>query len=256
MAGPRGNRTTGEPYTRNYLKAHHAAWAVFHPVWIPEPLDPAVEQLKRVRVIAGSVAAVGVYTFVEGGFAVTEMLENLATASGVLLLIAPLTVGVMLWIWRRGGSLRALRPPLLGALRLLLTFVGAVVATLLLLQNSSTLGGGLMILPMGLFTLWMVWFVGAGALRVTGNFFGTAAVHPCLPPLLAIVTTWLMALPDLFTGDLHGLGLKLGILFILGAPMTVTAIALYEIARLKRGYGIRLGDHPARYLSLRANGDR
>ncbi|MEV5875019.1 hypothetical protein AB0L75_12450 [Streptomyces sp. NPDC052101] len=245
MAGSRGNGTPGVPRGRNYLKAHHAAWAVFHPAWIPEPLDPSVEELKRIRVAAGTVAAVGVYTFVEGGFALKEMLENLLIACGVLLLIAPLTVGVMLWIWRRTGSLRTLRPALLRALGLLLTFVASVVATVLLLQHNSSLGGSMLIIPMGLFTLWMVWFVGAGALRVTGNFFGTAAVHRSLPPLLAMVTSWLMALPDLFTGDLHGLGLGLGIVFILGAPVTVTAIALYEMARLKRGYGIRLTEHPA-----------
>ncbi|OIK26703.1 hypothetical protein [Streptomyces malaysiense] len=241
----RGDRAPGAQGERNYLKAHHAARAVFHPAWIPEPLDPGVEQLKRIRVAAGTVAAVGVYTFVEGGFAVTEMLENLLVACVVLLVVAPLTVGVMLWVWRRGGSLRSLRPPLLRALGLLLTFVAAAALTLFLLQNSGRLGAGLLILPLGLLTLWLVWFVGAGALRVTGNFFGTAAVHRGLPPLLAIVTTWLMALPDLFTGDLHGLGLTLGVVFILGAPVTVTGIAIYELAFLKRQFGIRLADHPS-----------
>ena len=236
----RGNGQGG----RNYLKAHHAAWAVFHPSWIPEPLDPSVERLKRLRVAGGTVAAVGVYTFVQGGFAVTEMLENLLVACGVLLVIAPLTVGAMLWIWRRGGPLRALRPALLRALGLLLTFTASAVVTLLLLQHNSQLAAGLWLLPLDLATLWLLWFVGAGALRVTGNFFGTAAVHRSLPPLLAIVTSWLMALPDLFTGDLHGLGLTLGIVFILGAPVTVTGIALYEMALLKRRYGIRLADHP------------
>jgi hypothetical protein len=81
--------------------------------------------------------------------------------------------------------------------------------------------------------------------RVSGNFFGTAAVHRCLPPLLAVVTSWLMAVPDLVTGDLHGLSLTLGIVFILGTPLTVTAIALLEMGRLKRRYGIRLKAHPA-----------
>ncbi|MFH8341172.1 hypothetical protein [Streptomyces sp. AM6-12] len=217
---------------------------MFHPAWIPEPLDPDVEQLKRFRVAAGTVAAVGVYTFVEHHFAVREMLENLLVACGVLLVIAPLTVGVMLWIWRKGGPLRALRPALLRALGLLLIFVASAVATLLLIQNQSALSSTVMLLP-GLLSIWLVWFVGAGALRVTGNFFGTAAVHRALPPLLAIVTTWLMALPDLFTGDLHGLGLTLGIVFILGAPVTVTGIALYELAVLKRRFGIRLTDHPS-----------
>ncbi|MFJ9925396.1 hypothetical protein ACIRU5_05130 [Streptomyces misionensis] len=241
----RGIRRPGEQRERNWLKAHHAARAVFHPAWIPEPLDPTVEQLKRIRVAGGTVAAIGVYTFVQGGFAVTEMLENLLVACGVLLVIAPLTVGVMLWIWRRTGSLRALRPALLRALGLLLTFIASAVVALLLLQHNSELGAGLLILPVSLVTLWLIWFVGAGALRVTGNFFGTAAVHRALPPLLAVVTSWLMALPDLFTGDLHGLGLALGIVFVLGAPVTVTGIALYELALLKRRYGIRLTDHPA-----------
>ena len=69
--------------------------------------------------------------------------------------------------------------------------------------------------------------------RISGNFFGTAVVHRCLPPLLATVTTWLMAIPDLVTGDLHGLGLAMGFVFILGAPVTVTGIALLEMGRLK-----------------------
>ena len=70
-------------------------------------------------------------------------------------------------------------------------------------------------------------------------------MHRSLPALLATVTTWLMAVPDLVTGDLHGLGLTMGIVFILGAPVTVTAIALLETGRLKRRYGVRLATHPA-----------
>lgn len=53
-------------------------------------------------------------------------------------------------------------------------------------------------------------------MRVSGNVFGTAATHRCL-----------------------------GVVFILGAPLTVTAIALLETGRLKRRYGIRLKAHPA-----------
>ena len=60
-----------------------------------------------------------------------------------------------------------------------------------------------------------------------------------------MVTSWLVAVPDLVTGDLHGLSLTLGIVFILAAPVTVTAIALLEMRRLKRRYGIRLNAHPA-----------
>jgi hypothetical protein len=98
--------------------------------------------------------------------------------------------------------------------------------------------------------MWLTGFLLYGAVQLSGNFFGSAAVHRGLPPLLATVTTWLMAIPDLVTGDLHGLSFKMGIVFILGAPLTVTAIAALEMNRLRRHHGIRLGAHPSRLPPL------
>lgn len=246
MAHPQGSWTGGALTARSFLKPHHVARAMFHPTWIPESLDPSVDALKRVRVIAGAVAAFGVYTFVEGGFAFDEMLDNAATACVVLLFITPLTVGVMLYLWQRSGAGTAgqLREPLVRSLKLLLLFVGSALGTVLIFQLGGALGtlGSLLFSLVG---LWMGFFVIAGAYRISGNFFGTAAVHRCLPPLLATVTTWLMAIPDLVTGDLHGLGLAMGVFFILGAPVTVTGIALLEMRRLEQRYGIRLAAHPA-----------
>ncbi len=245
MAGTRGSWTGGTLTARSLLKPQDVARAVFHPAWIPQPLDPSVEQLKKFRVIAGAVASLGVYTFIEGGFDITELLENAMTASVVLLFLTPLTVGAMLWVWRRGGTVRQLRVPLLNSLKLLVLFVGCVAALLVLVQTVNGSANPAVIIGVGLTMMWMLIFTAYGAVRVSGNFFGTAATHRCLPPLLAVVTSWLMAVPDLVTGDLHGLSLKLGIVFILAAPMTVTAIALLEMGRLKRRYGIRLKAHPA-----------
>ncbi|MER6978345.1 hypothetical protein [Streptomyces carpinensis] len=243
MAGSQGSWLSGTLTARSLLRPGEVARAVFHPAWIPDTLDPAVEKLKRARFIAGTVAAVGVYTFVEGGFAFEEMLGNMLTASAVLLFVTPLTVGVMLYVWRRAGTVRDLRQPLLNSLKLLLAFVGTIVGTVVMWRVAA--GSGLLVLVLGFVALWLTWFVGHGAFQVSGNFFGTAAVHRCLPPLLATVTTWLMAIPDLVTGDLHGLSLTLGFLFVLGAPVTVTGIAVLEMRRLRSGYGIRLGAHPA-----------
>lgn len=243
MAGSQGGWTGGALTAGSFWKPKYAARAVFHPAWIPESIDPAVEQLKKIRLIAGTVAAIGVYTFVEGGFAFDEMLENMLTASVVLLFITPLTVGVMLFVWRRRGSVSGLKPSLFNSLKLLLLFVGAIVLTVVLLQTAG--GAGFFILVLGPAVLWLIGFVARGAWHVGANFFGTAGVHRCLPPLLATVTSWLMALPDLFTGDLHGLSLGMGVLFILGAPLTVTGIALLEMRRLGQHYGIRLAAHPA-----------
>lgn len=245
MARTRGSWTGGTLTAGSVLKPQDVARAVFHPAWIPQPLDSSVERLKRFRVIAGAVASLGVYTFVEGGFDLTELLENAMTASVVLLFLTPLTVGVMLWVWRRGGTARQLRTPLLRSLALLVLFVGCVAAVLLLVRTVNASANIAVIIGFGMTMLWLLAFTAYGAVRVSGNFFGTAAVHRCLPPLLAMVTSWLVAVPDLVTGDLHGLSLTLGIVFILGAPVTVTAIALLEMRRLKRRYGIRLNAHPA-----------
>lgn len=245
MARASGGWTEGTLTAGSFLKPHKAARALFHPAWIPDSLDPSIERLKRVRVVAGVVASLGVYTFVQGGFDFTELLENTMTASAVLLVLTPLTVGVMLLVWRRTGTVRQLRAPLLASLKLLLLFIGCVVALVLLTQMSDSSAGVLLSLATAGALLWMAVFVVWGAVRVSGNFFGTAAVHRSLPALLATVTSWLMAVPDLVTGDLHGLSLTMGVVFVLGAPVTVTTIALLETSRLKRRYGIRLGTHPA-----------
>ncbi|MFC9683407.1 hypothetical protein [Streptomyces sp. NPDC056948] len=245
MAGTRGSWTGGTLTARSLLKPQDVARAVFHPAWIPQSLDPSVEQLKRFRVIAGAVASLGVYTFIEGGFQITELLENAMTACVVLLFLTPLTVGAMLFVWRRGGTVRQLRVSLLNSLKLLVLFVGCVAALLVLVQTVNGSAHPAVIIGVGVTMMWMLIFTAYGAVRVSGNFFGTAATHRCLPPLLATVTSWLMAVPDLVTGDLHGLSLTLGIVFILAAPVTVTGIALLEMGRLKRRYGIRLKAHPA-----------
>ncbi|MFC5956038.1 hypothetical protein ACFP51_16650 [Streptomyces pratens] len=231
----------------SFFKPHQVARALFHPAWIPDSLDPSIERLKRIRIIAGLVATLGVYTFLAGGFDFTELLTNTLTAAVVLLFLTPLTVGVMLLVWRRTGTVRELRIPLVGAFKLLLLFVCALATPVLLAWWILGLGRDdlVLFLVLCLVMLWLVVFAFAAALRVSGNFFGTGAVHRSLPALLAVVTCWLMSLPDLITGDLKGLGLALGIVFILAAPLTVTGIALLELRRLKRRYGVRLADHPA-----------
>jgi hypothetical protein len=81
MAGSRGRWLSGRLSVASVLQPKAVAQAVFHPAWIPPSVDPSVERLKRVRVIAGAVAAFGVYTFVEGKFDFTEILENTLTAA-------------------------------------------------------------------------------------------------------------------------------------------------------------------------------
>ncbi|CAM5309206.1 Integral membrane protein OS=Streptomyces glaucescens OX=1907 GN=SGLAU_08710 PE=4 SV=1 [Streptomyces glaucescens] len=173
MTTRQGSWTGGTLEPRDWLRPKQAARAVFHPAWIPDSLDPAVDLAKKVRLIAGTIAAVGVYTFVEGGFAFDEVLENMLTASAVLLFITPSTVGVMLYVWRRGGTVRALRVPLLNSLKLLLAFVGTIVLTVLVWRLAG--GAGFLAPLLAPLALWLTTLVIRGAVHVSGNFFGTAA---------------------------------------------------------------------------------
>ncbi|WP_042166230.1 hypothetical protein [Streptomyces sp. NBRC 110035] len=223
MRRARGSRTGGTLGGTTFLKPRRLARALFHPAWTPDSLDPSIERIKRVRIIAGPAATLGVHTFLAGGFDVTEPLTNTLTAAPVLRL-TPLTVGVMLLVRRRTGTVRQPRVP-----------------------SADALGRedpGLFLALCRVMLLLFV-FVFAAALRVSGNFFGTGAVHRSLPALFAVVTCRLMSLPDLITGDPKGLGPAPGVVFVLAAPVTVTGIALLELRRLKRRYGIRLTDHPA-----------
>ncbi|MGY0066623.1 hypothetical protein ACWZEH_07295 [Streptomyces sp. QTS137] len=246
MGRVHGSRAGGPLRVPTFPKPRQPARALFHPAWTPDSLDPSIERLKRIRIIAGPAAALGVYTFLAGGSDFTELLTNTLAAALVLLFLTPLRVGAMFLVCRRAGTVRQLRVPLFDALKLL-PLVRALAAPVLPGWAMPGLGRE----DLGLFLvlcpvmLWLFVFVFAAAPRISGNFFGTGAVHRSLPALLAVVTCWLMSLPGLITGDLHGLGLALGIVFILAAPPTVTGIALLELRRLKRRHGVRPADHPA-----------
>ncbi|WP_330350148.1 hypothetical protein [Streptomyces sp. NBC_00582] len=236
--------TDGELTAGSFLLPHRAARAVFHPAWIPDSLDPTVERLKRARVAVGFVAALGVHVFFEIRFSWDELPRNAAIAALVLFCVTPLATGAMLLVWRRGGTVRRLRARLLDTVKLLSLFTASAFVCLALFAVGDMVGTLPKIALTGL-GLWTALFVIAGGVRLTGNFFGTGAVHRCLPPLLATVTSWVLALSDLAGSGEHGMDNALGVTCILAAPVTVTAIALLETHRLKKRYGIRLMAHPA-----------
>ncbi|MEU1512607.1 hypothetical protein ABZ490_10660 [Streptomyces sp. NPDC005811] len=236
--------TDGDLTFGSFLLPHRVARAVFHPAWIPEALDPVVERLKKARVAVGFVAALGVHLFFEIRFSWDELPRNAATAALVLFCVTPLATGAMLLVWRRGGTVRRLRARLFDTAKLLSLFTASAFACLALFAVGDMVGTLPKIALAGL-GLWTGLFVIAGAVQLTGNFFGTGAVHRCLPPLLATVTSWVLALSDLADSGDRSMDNVIGVGCILAAPVTVTAIALLETHRLKKRYGIRLMAHPA-----------
>jgi hypothetical protein len=242
VTGERVRWTNGVLW-RYLLHPVYVAGLLFYPSWIPEPLDPPMETLRRVRAIAGLLTYCGVYAVLGDNvglddFGIGAALRNLFGVVWLLLIVHPMTVGVMLLIWkRRGFPIRVLRAPVLRGFVLL---AGYVVSLLILIRltiaGPETWGSFKADTIRLVVALWLFCFFVFASLAVARHLFGSAAIHPGLPALLAAITAWLAALPDLKTGDV------LGLVFVLGGPVTVTAIAALELSRLRRHHGIEL--HP------------
>ncbi|HZG05222.1 MAG TPA: hypothetical protein VE546_16910 [Streptomyces sp.] len=79
-----------------------------------------------------------------------------------------------------------------------------------------------------------------GAALAVVHVFRAADIHETVPPLLVMCLTWETALLDLGDGAYAEAPPGLRVLFLLGAPLSVTAIALYELRRLCRHYGLTI----------------
>lgn len=92
---------------------------------------------------------------------------------------------------------------------------------------------------LGLMCLWSAGFALYGIGLALVHVLRTADIHELVPPSLAIVLSWELALIDLITGAYPGVPLLARALFIMGAPATVTALSWWEMHRL-RGHGLTL----------------
>ncbi|WP_147312231.1 hypothetical protein [Thermomonospora umbrina] len=88
--------------------------------------------------------------------------------------------------------------------------------------------------------LWMAPFCLYGMFLSLTHVFRTADVHELVPPLLTTVLAWVMALIDLATGAYKGVPTGVVALLLLGAPLSVTAVASFEVRRLRVRHGITL----------------
>ncbi len=213
--------------------AHWAFW-IFEPAWIPAPLDPEMETLRRYRATVGALICIGVQVFHAGS--VFGLADEPFGGISALVWAVPITylsaISVMLLLWkRRGYSIRPLWKPVLKGVTLMVAYFG-----ILLFLISFTIGrpeSDDPSLKELIFAFWLFFFFVFATLAVARSFFGSAAIHPALPGLLSAVAAWLAALPDLNTS-------ALGLLLSLGGPVSLTAISGLELSRLRQHYGIHL----------------
>lgn len=165
----------------------------------------------------------------------------------LLLLTAPV---VLLVLFRlapqsaRPGMRARLRP----AVRSVLWYFGAFTAVPLLFAGVMLLGQSyansalspLITLALLLPVVWVLFFVVFASTTAVRTAFNTADVHAALPALLAGVLVWELAIINLSTAGLPPGPPFVQICAVVGGPASVTAVAWWEITRLRTRYGVTL----------------
>ncbi|AXK36105.1 hypothetical protein DVA86_29450 [Streptomyces armeniacus] len=228
--------------------ARLVALRIFRPDAPARVLDPAVARVKRLRMWAAAAVSLGVLACFGSTDDLTEQFQDrwLALLITPWLLIA--TSPVVIFVLIRCSEPRrrpAMRAALRGPLRRLGLFVGTLallpglIAGLDLLNVSQAPGslGGWLVFAGILAGIWSAFLFLFASGEVARSGFGAAEVHLALPALLTSVLVWeYAAIGGLPTGPP-----AIAYVMLVGGPASVTAIACWEIRRLRTHCGVTLG---------------
>jgi hypothetical protein len=215
--------------------------------------DPFISRMQRIRTVVGLGAVVWLsvtYKIVQSvGDVANDRLNQSWISVLVLSVTFPVVVGVVLFLAAPAARRVLLRRAAksFGAMVALVAAVAVFPASVLTgfvdgrfatnpamaaVTYATTLFTLVWVLP------FVIWGIGLALVHV----FRTADLHETVPPLLATTLVWEMALLDLFTGSYEGVPVAVRAALILGAPLSVTAVGVWELRRLRLHYGLRIRD--------------
>ncbi|WP_217184591.1 hypothetical protein [Streptomyces sp. AC495_CC817] len=214
------------------------------------PLDDDVTRLQRRRAwtaTAMSLLILAVYGKPEDvDQAQQQFMMRLTISPWLLLLSAPVVVAA-LFRWSSPDVRRAMRAPLSTAGKSALWYVGAFTAVPLLcgaiyytrvhLAPDMNLWAPLALLVPLLWVLLFIVFATGPAVR---SAFNTVDVHAALPALLTGALVWEFSAINLAVGGLPPGPPLVQLAALVGGPASVTAVAWWEIRRLRTRHGVRL----------------
>ncbi|MBO8187224.1 hypothetical protein [Streptomyces spirodelae] len=232
--------------------------------------DSTIARMRRSRTLLGMVAAgwlVMAYPLSEGReeFALGKLVE-LVIACGILLVGSFVGIAVFLIAStpdRRRDFTRRLGGPISSVLALatgpaitwlsVTTVKGDLVdGPGLIAFFSSIVGSGIICRVLSLLVLLLGAFVALVLLVVSliytivaayvcvNSCFRAAEVHELLPALLSPLLVWSLFVFQLIDGPDVAAPPEVLYTFLLGGPLTVTALSVWEVRRLRSRYGITL----------------
>ncbi|MFF5959642.1 hypothetical protein [Streptomyces luteogriseus] len=211
--------------------------------------DAFVARMQKIRTLVGLAAVVWVSVSYKVGSSLRDVADDRLDQSWhsvlVLSVTFPVVVGVLLALTapsaRRDLLRRAAKP--FGAMVALIAavFVFPLMVLTGFVEGRFATNPAMTVVTWVVVVLVLVWvlpFIAWGVGLALLHVFRTADIHQTMPPLLAMTLVWEMTLIDLFTGAYAGVPGPVRAVFMLGAPLSVTAVGLWELRRLRAHYGI------------------
>jgi hypothetical protein len=239
------------PFTRlrRRIGPIHTARRVFKPSRPDLVEDPFIARMQKIRTFVGLGAVVWVSVAYKIAPSVEDVADDRFQQSWLSVLVLSVTLPVFVGVLtaltappaRRDLLRRAAKS--FGAILALIAGVFVFPASMLtgLLDGKFATNPVMTVVTWVVIVFTLVWvtpfiFWGIGLALI--HVFRTADIHQTMPPLLAMTLVWEMALIDVFTGAYAGVPGPVRAVFVLGAPLSVTAVGLWELRRLRVHYGI------------------
>ncbi|MEU9189412.1 hypothetical protein AB0D14_33700 [Streptomyces sp. NPDC048484] len=250
--GPPPARRPG-PFVRLWRAAGPVAVGrkVFTPSRPGRVDDAVVARIQKIRTMVGLAAALWVMFSYKLARSASDVASDRLHQGWINVLVLsvtfPVVVGLLIAAARppaRQELLRRTAKPV-GSVLAIIAGVAVFPASVLtgLVDGRFATNVPMTVVTVVLTLLTIVWvlpFVIYGIGMSLVHVFRSADIHETVPPLLAMVLVWEMALVDLFTGAYETLPGPVRIAVMLGAPLSVTTVALWELRRLRVNYGLTL----------------
>ncbi|MQY14545.1 hypothetical protein SRB5_47130 [Streptomyces sp. RB5] len=225
---------------------------VFKPSRPDRVNDPAVRKVQTLRTVVGLAAVLWVllsYRIVKDtGDLVDDRIDQIGMSMNLLVITFPIVVAVFIAVSRppnrRLFLRRSLKPG--GSLAALFAAVGGLIVLStyfyddFLPGDEPTPGAYARLTVMLFVLLWVFPFLFYGIAMALVHVFRTADIHESLPPILAIILVWELAITDLFSDAYDGVPFGVRAALILGGPVSITLISVWELRRLRSRHGITL----------------
>ncbi|MGW1890593.1 hypothetical protein ACWCP6_10080 [Streptomyces sp. NPDC002004] len=222
---------------------------LFRPTRTDRATDGAIEAAQIARTVIGTAATLWLlyaYPLQESASDLAEdKLGELFISAGLMLVVGPLAL-VAFVVAARPPRRSVYRRRLAGPLTAFAAMFGCAAwnwfvvlkgAALQLAQQSGMLE--LVLLPLLLpAVLFGLPFTISAAFLCVHHVFRAADVHEILPPLISPVLVWALCAIQLFDDSPVAAPVWVRVLFIAGPPLSVTALSVWELRRLRSHFAM------------------